>query len=385
MQLSEIDIQELLGRNLDLQLSHMQPVIEGKSIMVTGAGGSIGSALVMQLIALKPRVLVLYESSEYALYRVMQRAVDATHGAATRLVPVLGHLGTLADVEPLLEAYRVQHVYHAAAYKHVPMVERNPVPGLRNNVFGTRVLVDAARSTGVPEMVLISTDKAVNPTNVMGASKRMAEYVVLSRPELVTQRYRVVRFGNVLGSTGSVVPLFMRQLSTTRKMTITHKDVTRYFMSIDEAVGLILQSSWTGADISVLDMGVQVRIEDLAHRLAKLMKIESYDIEYIGLRPGEKLYEELTLGEKLEPTSHPLIRAANEFVPTYELLSRYMRLLGSLCATRDIGGIRTLLGQAVPGYDPSCGIVDDLWLEENVFSFAGKLDDCYRTPSPEVV
>jgi FlaA1/EpsC-like NDP-sugar epimerase len=356
--LTEDCIQNLLGRRLDKAMLTLETVRE-RNILVTGAGGSIGRALADAVACLKPKTLVLYESSEFALYKIEQELRQWVKGV--RIVPVLGNLTHTEELVRLLGSFQIDKVYHAAAYKHVPMVERNPIAGLRNNLYATRNLVQACGLAGIKDMMMVSTDKAVRPTNVMGASKRLAEYVTLAAG------YRVVRFGNVLGSSGSVLPLFCNQLHAGKPVTITDKDVTRYFMSVNEAVGLILQSELTGGKISVFDMGVQVRIEDMARTLAAMMN-KKLKIRYVGLRPGEKMYEELTLGENLQDTDHPHIKNAVEDVPTQSRLDDLLYSLMLACEGRDLGRIRVLLQENVPDYVPSCGIMDDVWLEENVIN-----------------
>jgi FlaA1/EpsC-like NDP-sugar epimerase len=370
--LTNEQVQELLGRTLDLSVEDVRPLIEDQCVLVTGAGGSIGSALVLQLIALKPRTLVLYESSEFALYKIEQAVKKVV--SATKIVPILGNLSSSWEMERLLKTYKVDRVYHAAAYKHVPMVERNPIAGIRNNVFGTRNLALAAHRAGVKDLVLVSTDKAVKPTNVMGATKKLAELCVLC----LDAPFRVVRFGNVLCSNGSVIPLFMEQIANGECMTVTHPDVTRYFMSVEEAVSLILQSSLVSEGrICVLDMGDQVSIYEMAERLAKMLGHDKYPVKFIGLRPGEKMYEELTLGSQLQPTNRRYIQVAQEQVHTASWVDEALKVLEHLVEARDVGGIRSALGSMVPDYSPACGILDDLWLEENVFAFGSLLEDCF--------
>lgn len=365
-------IQKLLGRQPDMNFLDVCPFVTGRTVMVTGAGGSIGSVLCRKLIEMKPKRLILYEMSEFALYQIDHSLQAFKNGC--KVVPILGNLSSPAKLQRLLQILEVETIYHAAAYKHVPLVERNPVIGLENNVHSAKVLVDAARECGVKNLVLVSTDKAVNPTNVMGASKRLAEYVALCG----AQPYKVVRFGNVLWSNGSVLPLFYSQLSSGKNVTITHAEVTRYFMSIGEAVDLILQSTALPHPICVLDMGVPVVIEEVATRLAELMGLkDKMRIDYIGLRPGEKLHEELTLGECLQETTHPYIKSAVERTPSYEEVSAWLRELMILCNREDVGAIRLLLQKAVPGYEPSCGIVDAVWLQEHVVRGEQDLDDCY--------
>ena len=348
-------------------------MLRGASVFVTGAGGSIGSALSLQLIAQGVKTLILYDSSEYALYQVEQKA--RAFGSRVKIVAVLGDLSSVSDLKRLFRLFRVDLVYHAAAFKHVPMVERNVVAGVLNNVFGTCNLVQAAREAEILKLCLVSTDKAVRPASVMGATKWLAEQVTRSAG------YRAVRFGNVLGSTGSVVPLFCSQLLNGGLVTVTHPEVSRYFMSVCEAVGLILQSECIGASVAVLDMGEEIRIAQLAQRLAGLLSIDLFEIQYVGLRPGEKLHEELTLGFNLHPSRHPMILTAREPMMGPEL-NDALDELGLFCASHDVGAIREFLQRYVPEYRPACGIVDQLWLEENVWGAEEKLGDCYRIPDP---
>jgi FlaA1/EpsC-like NDP-sugar epimerase len=366
-------IQQLLGRQFPEHVFEPFKMFEGESVLVTGAGGSIGTELCLQLIALAPDTIILYEMSELALYQI-DRLLRAKKLKNTRIVPMLGNLSSTNDIYHILKTFNVHVIIHAAAYKHVPMVEYNPIISMLNNVGCTRNLVDAARDANVPFLMTISTDKAVNPTNLMGASKRIAEYVTLAGQN---HHYTVVRFGNVLWSNGSVLPLFEEQIKNGQPVTITDPNVTRYFMSIPEAVHLTLQSFWLNeGKICVFDMGEPVNIEWLAKNLAQQLALP-ITIEYIGLRPGEKLYEELTLGEGLQPTKHPNIKVAKEHQPSYEDVSKIVSQILHCCKRNDVGGLRTYLQTVVPGYTPSCGIVDPLWLEEHVVKAQDSLDDCY--------
>lgn len=365
-------ISELLKKERKLFFFPLHTAIKDRSILVTGAGGSIGTELSLQLIAESPRLLILYEASEYALYQIHQQIAKYD---TTKVIPILGNLSSTELLQKMLAAFQVDMIFHAAAYKHVPLVEQNPIAGIRNNVFGTKNLVEAARAAGVKEVVGVSTDKAVNPTNIMGATKRLAEYILLSGEK----PYKVVRFGNVLWSNGSVLPLFYRQLTQNEQVTITHSEVTRYFMSIEEAVALILQSLAIDEKVCVLDMGEPVKIQDIACRMASLLN-KVIDIRYIGLRPGEKLYEELFLGEKLAPTNHPLVQAANEPIPEFELLTAWLRQIDIFCEHFNLGQLRTFFQKIIPGYKPSCGIVDELWLEQYVYRAKETWSDCYAIP-----
>jgi len=324
--IKDVDVEDLLGRDPvtpDSGLLHA--CIRDKVVMVTGAGGSIGSELCRQIMLQKPHTLILFELNEYSLYKIEQEL--STSGSADYPVNIIALLGSVQKehrLETIMRTYGVQTVYHAAAYKHVPLVEHNIVEGVRNNVYGTWYCAEAAIKAGVESFVLISTDKAVRPTNIMGASKRMAELVLqgLARRQHAT-RFTMVRFGNVLGSSGSVVPLFRQQIKQGGPVTVTHMDITRYFMTIPEAAELVIQagSMGTGGDVFVLDMGEPVKIVDLAKRMIHLSGLEIKDennmagdiaIACTGLRPGEKLYEELLIGDNVSGTEHVRIMRAEE-------------------------------------------------------------------------
>lgn len=370
-------IPRLIGRESGVENNDLSFLSKLGGTMVTGAGGSIGQEVSMQLAALNPEVLVLFELNEYALYQIEARVKNS--GYAGKLVALLGSVADQYLVAKVLKWYRVELVIHAAAYKHVPLVEQNPIASMGNNFIGTDTLAQCAVDAGVRRFLCISTDKAVNPTNIMGASKRLAEYSCLSKNGNGTV-FTVVRFGNVMWSTGSVLPLFYSQLKTTKVLTITHPEVSRYFMSVKEATQLVLQSIALGSGVFVFDMGKPVLIETVARNLAEVMGVDDYEVSYVGLRPGEKLYEELTLGENLTPTENPRILEAREVV---ENVAKTLCKVRKMVKNRDIGGLRILLQQVVPGYEPMCGIVDPLWLEENVYHGLAQLDDCYKTPSPE--
>lgn len=370
-----IDIQQLLDRPTPQEVFDVGARLEDASVLVTGAGGSIGSALCRRVVRWKPRCLVAYDQSEYALYQVTQSLQDC----GVPVVPVLGDLKSVHLLQRVLTAFEVDQVFHAAAYKHVPLVEQNPIIGLRNNVWGTKHLIEACVLCQIESVLVVSTDKAVNPTNVMGASKRLAEYVTLT----ANPKYQIVRFGNVLWSSGSVLPLFYDQLTARQPLTITHPEVSRYFMSVEEATELMLQSIALSDSILVFDMGTPVLIESMARKMATLMEIEP-EVRYVGLRPGEKLHEELTLGEALQNTQHPSIKAAREQLPSLPVLSRWLADLDRLCHQGDVAEIRQMLQQIVPGYAPSCGIVDNVWLQEYVVKAKYELEDCYADRSKEI-
>ncbi|MDE2211417.1 MAG: polysaccharide biosynthesis protein [Betaproteobacteria bacterium] len=346
----EADIGDLLGRDpvaADPQL--LGQAISGKTVLVTGAGGSIGSELCRQIALLHPAALVLLEASEHALYQI-DRELRAI--ADFPLVPALGSVADAALVARLLAAHGVETVFHAAAHKHVPLVEQNVLEGVRNNVLGTWTLVRAAFDAGVATFVLISTDKAVRPANVMGATKRWAELIVQAAAREAaeagrTQRFCAVRFGNVLGSSGSVIPLFREQIAAGGPVTVTHPEVTRYFMSIHEAVELVIQagSLARGGEIFLLDMGEPVRIEDLARNMIRMAGYQDgIDIVFTGLRPGEKLTEELLIASSAaSPTAHPKILRASEPVLAPALLGERLDALRERLAAGDEAALRALL------------------------------------------
>ena len=355
--LEEVAIEDILGRDpVPPDFSLLGEMLSGKSVLVTGAGGSIGSELCRQVISLKPAKLVLFEVSEYALY-ALERELNSS-GPCT-IVPVLGSVLDETHLEAVMRRERTEVVYHAAAYKHVPLVEANPAIGVKNNVEGTRKTLLAAESAGVKSFTLVSTDKAVNPTNVMGASKRVAELVVQAHAEGNTEmRCAMVRFGNVLGSSGSVFPLFRAQIAKGGPVTVTHPEVTRYFMTIPEAAQLVLQASAMaeGGEVFVLDMGEPVKILDLAKRLIQLSGRTYSDqpgvngaieLRVTGLRPGEKLYEELLIGEKVLSSSHPrVMRALERHIPM-DALALKVSELGDACQSGDERSIRQVLAGLV--------------------------------------
>jgi len=383
--LQEVDIIDLLGRDaVPPRRELFERCIRDQVVMVTGAGGSIGSELCRQILTSGPLTLVLFEHSEYNLYAIQTELENwiRREGLAVRLV---GILGSIRDADRLLEVMRtwqVQTVYHAAAYKHVPIVEHNIAEGVLNNVRGTLQTALAAVCAGVENFVLISTDKAVRPTNVMGSTKRLAEMVLqaLSRePELCPTsgeasvpnrtRFTMVRFGNVLGSSGSVIPLFREQIRRGGPVTVTHPNITRYFMTIPEAAQLVIQAGamGQGGDVFVLDMGEPVKIAELAEKMIHLsglsVRSESNPdgdiaIEFSGLRPGEKLYEELLIGDNVSPTEHPMIMRADEEFLTWDQLGRVLAELFEAVEREDFIAVRQLLQRVVNGYVPEGEIVD---------------------------
>jgi len=323
----EVDIEDLLGRDpVEPNKKLMDSCIEFKSVLVTGAGGSIGSELCRQISRLKPKRLVLLDACEYALYEIEQEieTLKREKGIDFELISLLGNIKDGRRVREIMSTFHIQTVYHAAAYKHVPMVERNVVEGVKNNVFGTLYAAQAARACGVETFVLVSTDKAVRPTSVMGATKRLAELILQGLSQMKGDTtFCMVRFGNVLGSSGSVVPLFREQIKKGGPVTVTHPEIIRYFMTIPEAAQLVIQASALakGGDVFVLDMGQTVKISELAKKMIALMGLElktdenptgDIEIQYTGLRPGEKLYEELLIGDNVIGTEHSRIMRAEE-------------------------------------------------------------------------
>ncbi|MDB5822801.1 MAG: wbpM [Herminiimonas sp.] len=376
----DIEIEDLLGRDIvapDARL--ISACIVNQNVMVTGAGGSIGSELCRQVLLQKPARLLLFDVSEFSLYTMEQELLStkAALGLATEIIPFLGSVLEQEKCQRIFRVYAVDTIYHAAAYKHVPLVEHNPLDGIRNNVFGTLRVAQAAMAEKVKCFVLVSTDKAVRPTNVMGSTKRLAELVLqaFSRQQRKT-RFCMVRFGNVLGSSGSVVPLFRKQIMAGGPITLTHPEITRYFMTIPEAAQLVLQAGamGEGGDVFVLDMGEPVKIIDLAKRMVHLSGLEvrsdstpdgTIEIQHVGLRPGEKLYEELLIGSNVEGTGHPLILRAQEVELPWASLEKLLVRLEDACNRFDVETMREVLLQALPEYEPQCGIEDFLWVAQN--------------------
>ncbi|MDP5460148.1 nucleoside-diphosphate sugar epimerase/dehydratase [Alishewanella sp. SMS8] len=360
-ELQDVKIEDLLGRDpVAPKLKLLNANIKGKVVMVTGAGGSIGSELCRQIIRCEPITLLLFELSEYGLYAIEQELKNfiLQEGLDVTLIPVMGTVQRQNRLETVMRTFKVNTVYHAAAYKHVPLVEYNVVEGVRNNVFGTWFTADAAIKAGVETFVLVSTDKAVRPTNVMGASKRLAELVLQALAQYQTKtRFCMVRFGNVLGSSGSVVPLFREQIRKGGPVTITHKDIIRYFMTIPEAAQLVIQAGamGKGGDVFVLDMGEPVKISDLAKRMIHLMGLEVQDeqhpdgdieLRYTGLRPGEKLYEELLVGNNVRKTEHSRIMAADEVCLTWPEMQHLLQRLDKACDEFAVEDIIALIRSA---------------------------------------
>jgi FlaA1/EpsC-like NDP-sugar epimerase len=379
--LQEVDIGDILGRNPvapDQSLLHAS--ISGKVVMVTGAGGSIGSELCRQIVQLQPLALILFESSEFALYAIekeLNHLLTKTKGSRhIEIITVLGSVTNTKRIENVCRAFKIQTIYHAAAYKHVPMVEKNPGEAIWNNIFGTFRAARAAINAEVELFVLISTDKAVRPTNTMGATKRFAELILqalsLDTGHKHQTRFTMVRFGNVLGSSGSVMPLFREQIARGGPVTVTDARIIRYFMTIPEASQLVIQAGalGQGGDVFVLDMGDPIRILDLAKRMIHLSGLEIRDgdhpsgeieISFTGLRPGEKLYEELLIGDNVSETSHPRIMRAEEQIIPWVELEKMLETLEKATRDDDFERVRDVLKCAVSGFVPQCEIGDLLW------------------------
>lgn len=383
-EIREVAIEDLLGRDLvPPRQDLLDANIRGKTVMVTGAGGSIGSELCRQILSQRPARLVLLDLSEFGLYGIDEelRGLAAAESPETVVVPLLGSVLDRPRLDGALRHFAVDTIFHAAAYKHVPLVERNPVEGLRNNVFGTLALAEAARTAGVRAFVLVSTDKAVRPTNVMGASKRIAELICQALSGLPGETvFSIVRFGNVVGSSGSVIPLFRKQIEAGGPVTVTHPDITRYFMAIPEAAQLVIQAGAMarGGDVFILDMGEPVRIVDLATRMVRLSGLNpvvaraggagvvpakgDIEIRFTELRPGEKLFEELLVGSDAHPTEHPRIMTATEVSMEWPALDALLQRLAAACDAHDLPTLRDLLREAPTGYEPAEAIGDLRWL-----------------------
>jgi FlaA1/EpsC-like NDP-sugar epimerase len=378
--LRPLEVDDLLGRGPVLpDIALLERDIRDCVVLVTGAGGSIGSELCRQILTLRPATLLLVDASEYALYSVhrdLERLENGADDYSVRLVPLLGSVCDESRMRAIFATWRPHTVYHAAAYKHVPLVEHNPIEGVSNNVLGTLVAARAAQQFGAARFVLISTDKAVRPTNIMGASKRIAEMMLQAMAaERTGTCFSMVRFGNVLGSSGSVVPLFRQQVAAGGPVTVTHPDVTRYFMTIPEAAQLVLNAGAmaSGGEVFVLDMGEPVRVMDLAIRIIELSGFKSrhageprgdIEIVFTGLRPGEKLYEELLIGNNPVPTSHSRIMMAAESFLSLPALNRQLGLLTKALTARDVERVRALIGDLVPEYAPAGELVDWIHLED---------------------
>ena len=373
--LREVTIKDLLGRDSILPNQSLLSLnIANKVVMVTGAGGSIGSELSRQILILNPSVLILFELSEFALYTIHRELSIAS--PSIKILPFLGSVNNKERVGQILKAFSVQTIYHAAAYKHVPMVEYNNNEGINNNIFGTLSCAEAAIENKVETFVLISTDKAVRPTSTMGTTKRFAELILqgLSNQQTET-RFMMVRFGNVLGSSGSVIPLFKKQINEGGPVTVTSPKMIRYFMTIPEAVELVIQAGamGKGGDVFVLDMGDPVSINELAKKMIRLSGLEIKDksnpngdveIHYTGIRPGEKLFEELIIGNNISKTSHPMIMRAEEDEIEWTDLKLILKDLEKAIIESDFKRVRELLTIAVPDFKPQNPIQDFLYSEK---------------------
>lgn len=379
-ELKDVAIDDLLGRDaVAPQSALMEANIRDKVVMVTGAGGSIGSELCRQIVQYGPKKLVLFELSEFGLYSIDRElsSLILKHGLDVEIVPLLGSVQHFNRLVITMSSFSVQTVYHAAAYKHVPLVEYNVVEGVRNNIFGTYYAAKSAVEAGVESFVLISTDKAVRPTNVMGTTKRMAELALqaLAEEQLKSggkTRFCMVRFGNVLGSSGSVIPLFKRQIASGGPVTVTHPDIVRYFMTIPEAAQLVIQAGAMskGGDVFVLDMGEPVKIVDLARNLIQLSGLDvkndnnpdgDIEIQFSGLRPGEKLFEELLIGDDVVRTAHERIMTANERFLSIDDFMGLINRLDRACHDFDHESIRQILLEAPTDFSPTDGIGDLVW------------------------
>jgi FlaA1/EpsC-like NDP-sugar epimerase len=401
--LRELNIEDLLGREPVLPNPLLLAKnITNKVVMVTGAGGSIGSELCRWILRAQPSTLLLVELSEFALYEIHRElqaalrdvayqatedlagsSLDSLYASSPVVIPLLANVRDTHRIAQILRTWRPATVYHAAAYKHVPLVEHNPAESVKNNVQGTLVIATQAALHGVSDFVLVSTDKAVRPTNIMGATKRLAEMVlqakatsqVLKFGEMPGKtRFSMVRFGNVLGSSGSVVPLFRNQIAEGGPITLTDDRMTRYFMTIPEAAQLVIQAAAmaNGGDVFVLDMGQPVKILDLARRMVELSGLTVMDannpvgdieIQVTGLRPGEKLYEELLIGDNPLPTSHPRVMKAHEEFLSWDELESKLNILNAALESNNVPVIRTLIKELVPGYQPEGDVVDWVWME----------------------
>jgi FlaA1/EpsC-like NDP-sugar epimerase len=372
----EVEIDDILGRDsVQAYKDLLHQNITGKVVLVTGAGGSIGSEICRQVLAEQPKTLVLFELSEFLLYAIERELTQLA--TPVQIMPILGSVLDSNKLARVIRRFSVQTVYHAAAYKHVSMIEANPVTGVWNNVFGTLRTVEAACQGGVETFVLVSTDKAVRPTNVMGCTKRISELILQAkslqkdRLGLNTTKLTMVRFGNVLGSSGSVVPLFREQIRNGGPLTVTHPEVIRYFMTIQEAAQLVIQAGaiGKGGDVMVLDMGAPVKILDLAKQMIHLSGLSQKDdknpdgdieIKFTGLRPGEKLYEELIIGDKTFATSHSRIKRAAEYALRWDELEPFLFELAIAIKAENSDAIQSLLRKAVPEFNPLGGNGDVL-------------------------
>jgi len=363
--LRSLNISEILGRLEHKEINKINIDIEDKSVLIVGAGGTIGSKLCFKILEFDPKIIILLERTEFTLYKTNQELNEKIvhkSNCKTRIIPILGSINNKLLIRNIFSRWKCDLVYHAAAYKHVPIVELNVLEGLRNNIFGTLNLIDCIKEFKVKDCVLISTDKAVRPTNIMGVSKRISELILLANSEKsVDTKFSIVRFGNVIGSSGSVIPKFIDQINNLGPITLTHKKVTRFFMSVDEAVELVIQASQLakGGETFMLDMGKPVKLYDLILKIIKLngMKVKNkqnpngdIEIKIIGLRPGEKLYEELLISNKMFPTEHPKINKGIEPFIEASLLYSYLDRLNTAIQNKNIIGTLSLLKEMVPEY-----------------------------------
>mgnify|MGYP000324285403 CR=1 FL=1 len=376
---------QLLGRDkVDLDTPEIAKTYAGRVVMVTGAGGSIGSELCRQLLNCNPARIVLFEQGEFQLYSIDQELQPEAKATGIPIVSRLGSVTNKARVAGVIAEEGVEIVLHAAAYKHVPLVEENELEGARNNVLGTQVVAEAAAEAKLERFILVSTDKAVRPTNIMGATKRMAELVVQDvQTRNAATKFAMVRFGNVLGSSGSVLPLFQKQIARGGPVTVTHKDVTRFFMTIPEAARLVLLAGAyaMGGDVFVLDMGEPQKIIDIARRMITLSGRQAKDsatgegdieIKVTGLRPGEKLYEELLIGDDVTGTEHERIMTANELYLSWAEYSQILERLDVACHEFDHEAIRDILLSTPTGFAPTDGICDLVYQQKAKNSTAAK-------------
>ena len=377
-ELKSVETADLLGRyEVEANPDLLKKNIKNKVVLITGAGGSIGSEIARQVIKGKPNKLIILDSNEYALYVIKNEIESADH--EVNLHSIIASVTNNKRIADVCKTFKVDTIYHSAAYKHVPLVEENPFEGVSNNIFGTISCLNAAIESKVETFVLVSTDKAVRPTNIMGATKRFSEMILQSysedRKTRENTRMTMVRFGNVLGSSGSAIPLFQEQIKEGGPVTVTDPEVTRYFMSIPEAAELVIQAGamGQGGDVFVLDMGEPVKIVDLAKRLINLSGLELRDknnpdgdveIVFTGLRPGEKLYEELLIGENVNATDHNQILRAEEVFHSIDEIKLYIERLKRAEKENDVATLKQILQEAIDGYDPEEEVIDVISLQE---------------------